>query len=396
MPVFHYVAATASGQARRGTLQAENASAAAKTLRERKLVPVELKQARGKVTFVWSPRKSLSQAELTVLTRQLATLLESGVRVEEALTAIARQSGPLLSGIAADLRTHILEGQSFAAALARHPKSFDSFYASSVRAGEGAGRLGAVMGHLAEHVEAKSRNKSSIQLALIYPAILALVSLAVVIALLVFVVPDIVRVFASRGADLPALTRGLIALSDGILIWWHWMLALLLGVMVLIWRALSVPRLRLDWHRFLLRSRLVRQMSASQFAGTLATLTQSGVTLDDALEAATGTVGNLAYRKTLKQVAGAVRDGSALSRALAAHTVFSPMMVTMVASGEAGGTLPRTLARYAEDTAQALNAMVKALVGLVEPLVLLVMVGIVTLLVLAILLPIVNLNNLVG
>ncbi|MEM9639522.1 MAG: type II secretion system F family protein, partial [Pseudomonadota bacterium] len=233
-------------------------------------------------------------------------------------------------------------------------------------------------------------------LALIYPAILALVSLAVVIALLVFVVPDIVRVFASRGADLPALTRGLIALSDGILIWWPWMLALLLGVVVLIWRALSVPRLRLDWHRFLLRSRLVRQMSASQFAGTLATLTQSGVTLDDALEAATGTVGNLAYRNTLKQVAGAVRDGSALSRALAAHTVFSPMMVTMVASGEAGGTLPRTLARYAEDTAQALNAMVKALVGLVEPLVLLVMGGIVMLLVLAILLPIVNLNNLVG
>ncbi|MGC3939107.1 type II secretion system F family protein [Roseobacter sp. EG26] len=395
MPRFQYIAATNSGETQRGKLEAADIQTATSVLRSRNLIPLDVKQTEFAVLPSIAIRKSVSPGELAVLTRQLATLLESGVRIDDALTAIARQSGARLAGMIDGLKTDIVEGQSLAAALSKHPKIFDAFYVSSVRAGEAAGKLGAVMGHLADHVESKSRNKNSVQLALIYPAILAVVSLAVVIALLVFVVPDIVRVFASRGADLPGLTLGLIALSDGILIWWPYLVAGLLAAAFAIWRALQVPRLHMTWHRILLRTRLVRQIAATQFAGTLATLTQSGVSLDDALAAASGTVSNLAYRATLTEVSNAVRDGAALSQALSSHGIFSPMMITMVASGEAGGSLPLSLARYAQDTALSLNAIVKALVGLVEPLVLLVMGGVVMLLVLAILLPIVNLNNLV-
>lgn len=396
MPGFRYSAATDTGQIRRGLIEAQDLQAATRALRARGFIPTDVRAADRKAALAFPARKSLSQAELSLLSRQMATLLESGVRIEDALAAIARQSGARFANLAGALRAGILDGRSYASVLADHPTTFDGFYTSSVRAGEAAGRLGAVMGHLANHVEARSRNKSSVQLALIYPAILALVSLAVVTALLVFVVPDIVRVFASRGAELPALTRGLIALSESLISWWPWIIVSLIAALTGIWRALQVPKVRMGWHRVLLRTRLTRQIAAAQFAGTLATLTQSGVTLNDALEASIGTVGNLAYKDTLRAVSAAVRDGAALSQAMANHDIFSPMMITMVASGEAGGALPRTLARYAEDTSQSLDTMIKALVGLVEPLVLLVMGGIVMLLVLAILLPIVNLNNLVS
>ncbi|WP_298976452.1 type II secretion system F family protein [uncultured Roseobacter sp.] len=396
MPFFHYVAATENGRTQRGKIEAASAQAATQALRAQRLLPVELRAAGPKVTFSLPARKSLSSRELAALTRQMATLLESSVRIEDALTAVAYQSGARTARIVRSLHENILQGQSVAAALEQHSKSFDTFYTSSVRAGERAGRLGAVMAHLADHVETRSKNQGSVQLALIYPAILALVSLAVVTALLVFVVPDIVRVFASRGAELPGLTRGLIALSEGIQVWWPWIALTLAAASVTVWQMMRLPKFRMEWHRFLLKTQLNRQIAATQFAGTLATLTQSGVTLNDALEAASGTVGNIAYRDIVREVANAVRDGAALSQAMAGHRVFSAMMITMVASGEAGGTLPRTLSRYADDSAQSLNAIVKALMGLVEPLVLLVMGGIVMLLVLAILLPIVNLNNLVG
>lgn len=396
MPGFRYVAATDTGQIRRGQIEAPDIQAATRALRSKGFIPTDVTAANRRPSFALPARKSMSQAELALFSRQTATLLGSGVRIEDALAAIARQSGARLADVASALRAGILDGRSYATVLADHPRTFDGFYIASVRAGESAGRLGAVMGHLADNVEARSRNKSSVQLALIYPAILALVSLAVVTALLVFVVPDIVRVFASRGAELPALTRGLIWVSEALVAGWPWIIAVLTSVIIAIWRGLRVPKIRMGWHRKLLRTRLHRQIAATQFAGTLATLTQSGVTLNDALQAAVGTVGNLAYRDTLRTVSAAVRDGASLSQSMASHDVFSPMMVTMVASGETGGSLPRTLARYAQDTSQALDAMIKALVGLVEPLVLLVMGGIVMLLVLAILLPIVNLNTLVS
>lgn len=396
MPGFRFVATTAGGQRQEGKITATSQQAAIRSLRAQGLLPLDVKAVGRPISFSLPTRTPLKPSELAVLTRQLATLLDSGVRIEDALMAVGRQSGTRLAVLTTDMRATILDGHSLAAALAKHPQVFDVFYIASVRAGETAGRLAAVMTHLAAHVETRSRNRNSVQLALIYPAILALVSVAVVVALLVFVVPDIVRVFASRGAALPGLTRALIALSDGLLVWWPWILALLSVVTGAAWQALRRDTARQWLHQTLLRVPLVRQMAAVQFSGTLATLTQSGVALDDALTAAAGTVGNLTYRATLKEIATAVRDGAALSQAMARHRVFSPVMITMVASGEAGGSLPGALARHAKDTSQRLDATIKALVGLVEPLVLLVMGGVVMLLVLAILLPIVNLNNLVG
>ena len=321
--------------------------------------------------------------------------------MEEALRTVADQTRqPAVSALLLNLRASILDGRSFAQALDEAPEVFGDYYRASVAAGEASGRLGQVMDHLAGFVEARARNRQTVQLALLYPAILGLVSLAVIVALLTFVVPDIVRVFTSRGADLPLLTRGLIGLSDAATSWGLPALAGLAAIVAAVAALLRRPAVRCRWHRLLATVPPMRgfvlKSNAAQFAGTMATLTVSRVPLVDALAAAAATVPNLHVRAQVEAAAVRVREGMALSRSLAAANVFPPMLIAMVSSGEASGAMGETLTRAADAQSRELGALVAALVALVEPGVLLLMGGIVMLLVLAILLPIVNLNDLVG
>ncbi|SFD70504.1 general secretion pathway protein F [Sulfitobacter brevis] len=405
MPAFAYQAVDPNGKNAKGIIEAASASAARSALRSRKLAPVSveptvLKKGADARKPLFS-RSRISGRQLTLVTRQLATLVGSGIGVEQALKTVADQSStPVVSSLLLNLRGAVLDGRSFAQALGDYPQTFGDFYRASVAAGEASGQLGQVMDHLSGFVETRAKNRQTVQLALLYPAILALVSLAVIVALLTFVVPDIVRVFTSRGAELPLLTRTLIALSAFINQWGLVVLGGIAGAITGIAALLRRPAIRLRWHRFLAQFRITRGFSlktnAVQFAGTLATLTVSRVPLVDALAAAAQTVPNLHIRAKVIQAAARVREGTALSRALDDAGVFPPMLIAMVASGEAGGVLGTTLTRAADDQARDLNALVAALVALVEPAVLLLMGGIVMLLVLSILLPIVNLNNLVN
>ena len=282
-----------------------------------------------------------------LLTRQLATLIGSGVRIEDALKTIADQSRQSkLVSLCLDLRAAVLDGQSFAAALDGYPTVFDQFYRASISAGESSGKLGQVMDHLADHVEKRAENRQTVQLALLYPFLLAVVSLGVIVALLTFVVPDIVRVFSSRGA--PAVGG------------------------------------------------LVRQIAAAQYASTLATLVVSRVPLYDALVASAATVSNLHVRDRAERAATRVREGAPLARSLQEADVFPPLLIAMVASGETSGKLGESLSRAAQQQNRSISATVSTIVGLVEPAVLLVMGGIVMLLVMAILMPIMGLNQLAG
>ena len=401
MTRFRYRAVDAAGRACKGQLDAPDASAARGTLRAQGLLPTQVAVARGARLSLslgqelWSARR-ISPADVALFTRQMATLISGGVQIEAALGAVAAQSPPRLAALCQATRRTILDGGSLSAALTAQSGRFDRFYLTSVQSGEVSGQLGAVFSHLADHVEAGQRHRQTVTLALIYPAILIAVSVAVVIALLVFVLPDIVRVFAARGAELPPLTRAMIALSEGLSRYGAILVLVLAGIVGGALVLLRKPGARRVLDRGIWRLGLARQVVLVQFTGTLATLTQSGVTLTDALTAATSTVSNLEARATLTQVTHDVREGAALSRALAAQSGFPPMMITMIASGEASGSLPALLGRFWQDQSQTLQARIKTLVGLVEPLVLLLMGGVVMLLVLAILLPIVNLNTLVG
>lgn len=402
MPAFKYRAVDAAGKKSKGLVEASSAVAARSDLRKRNLLPLSVDattQVAGGVTSLRPHRMSLKKQVL--VTRQMATLIGAQVRIEDALKIIADQlSGGRDTSLLLNLRSAIVDGRSLAEALEDAPGSFDEYYRASVRAGESAGKLPQVMEHLATHIEDRARNRQSLQLALIYPALLAFVSLGVIVALLTFVVPDIVRVFTARGAELPGLTRALIAVSEGVQAWGALAAGLLgaglFGALVL----LRQPKMRLGWDRWLTRapllSALVLRLNSAQFSGTLATLVQSGVPLADALSAAAGTVPNRFIRARVAQITQDVSDGAVLSKSVEASGVFPPMLIAMIASGEAGGRLGDSLERAAKDQAASLKATVTTIVALVEPAVLLVMGGIVMLLVMSILMPIVGLNALAG
>lgn len=405
MAAFTYKAVDKTGASTSGLIEASSPTAARQELRARALLPLSVEPTRkgglGAVSIFRKTRsRGIGGRALTVVTRQLATLIGAGVRIEDALKTVADQaSSPRVASLMLTLRADVLDGQGLAPALDAHPHVFGAFYRASVKAGETSGRLGDVMDHLADFVETRSKNQQTVQLALLYPAILALVSLGVIVALLVYVVPDIVKVFTSRGAELPLLTRSLISISDFVASYGLIVLAIVIGMVTLAGWLLQRPAVRLMFDRWTARAwpmrHFVLKSNATQFAGTLATLTVSRVPLSEALEASSDTIANRFIRAKAQAVGARVREGTALSKAMHQAAVFPPLLVAMVASGEAGGTLGASLTRAAADQARDLDALVAALVALVEPAVLLLMGGVVMLLVLSILLPIVNLNNLV-
>lgn len=400
MPAFLYRAVDPAGKKSKGLLDASNEAAARADLRKRNLLPlsVEATQRRAGASNRLRPHR-MSLKKQVLVTRQLATLVGAQVRIEDAIKIVADQlPGARDVSLLLNMRSAIVDGRSFAEALDDAQGSFDEYYRASIRAGESAGRLAEVMEHLAVHIEDRARNRQSLQLALIYPALLAVVSLGVIIALLTFVVPDIVRVFTARGAELPGLTRALIAVSDWLQ---RWGVILAGGIVFGFVGALALlrqPKMRLVWDTWLTRaplfSSLVLRLNSAQFSGTLATLVQSGVPLTDALHAAAGTVPNRFIRERVSQITQNVQDGAALSKSVDAAGVFPPMLVAMITSGEAGGRLGDSLERAANDQAASLKATVTTIVALVEPAVLLIMGGIVMLLVMSILMPIVGLNAL--
>ncbi|URW74580.1 type II secretion system F family protein [Sphingomonas donggukensis] len=405
MPAFAYQAADRAGATRKGVVDASSAPAARAMLREQGLLPLSVEPAADKGAAIGAirlpfARRGVTSRQLATMTRQIATLVGSDIPVEEALRLVAAQSeARSVSTLLMEVRASILDGRSFAASLANHPKAFPEFYRASVAAGESSGRLTDVLNHLAHFVETRHGNAQKLQLALLYPALLATVSIGIIVLLMIYVVPDIVRVFVSRGADLPFLTRALIAISAFLQDWGLLLLLVLLvgGFVFGRWVRVPANRLRLD-RMFAERrpfKRFSRQHNAARFAGSLATLVESAVPLVEALHAAAAVTPNRHVRARALIVAARVREGLSLRAAMAEAAVFPSMLTAIVASGESSGKLAPALGRASDELERELDALVATLVALVEPMVLLMMGGMVLMMVLAILLPIINLNNLV-
>lgn len=406
MTAYTYRAADRSGAQKKGLIEASSPAAARAQLRELSLLPISVEAASERPRMLGSVqlprfRKGISPRQLATVTRQIATLVGSDIPIEESLRLVATQSeAPAVSSVLLDVRGAILDGRSFATALGHHPRTFPEFYRASVAAGEASGKLSDVLEHLANFVEARHANGQKMQLALLYPALLATVSFGMMVLLMVYVVPDIVRVFVSRGAELPFLTRALIAVSAFLQSFGLWLL-LAGGVGYVIFNRWSqVPPNKLKVHRFFSERlpfrRFSRQFNAARFAGSLATLVESAVPLVEALHAAAAVTPNRWVRDKALGVAQRVREGVSLRAAMTEAGVFPTMLVAIVASGESSGKLAPALSRAATELERELDALVATLVALVEPLVLLVMGGLVLMMVLAILMPIINLNNLVG
>ena len=412
MTAFRYAAADDSGKEQSGLIEADSARAVRQVLRGRGLVPltVEPVVAEGqKAALQLSLGRRLSQTELAVLTRQLASLLGAQLPVADALTVMVEQSEkPQIRELMAAIRTDVLAGSSLSSALARHPRQFPGIYRALIAAGEESGKLGSVLGSLADYVEERAKLQQKITLAFVYPVIVTLVALAVVVGLLTYVVPQVVQVFANTKQALPWLTRALIALSDFVRSY-GWIVAVLLVIgFFVVRRLLKVETIRLAWHQRLLRMPVVgvltRSLNTARFASTLAILAGGGVPMLRALQAAGETVSNLAMRARVLDATQRVREGFSLARALraggdedkrpGATRLFPPVLIHLIASGEATGKLPEMLGRAADIHAREAERRAMFFTSLLEPILILAMGVVVMLIVLAVLLPIIEINQL--
>jgi general secretion pathway protein F len=299
----------------------------------------------------------------------------------------------------AAVRAEVVAGLTFSQALERFPRDFPEVYRALVGAGEASGDLSGVMTRLADHVESRTALAQRVGLAFVYPLIVTLVAIGVIAALLAYVVPQVVGVFAQTRQQLPMLTVLLIAVSDGLRSW-GWTLVPAGALAVFAARAaLRSPSVRLAWDARLLGlpliGRLIHGVQTARFASTLAILTSSGVPLIRALEAGARTLSNEAMRANVDDAMARVREGASLARALAAGGRFPPMLLHLIASGEATGRLAEMLERAAATLGSETERRALALTTVLEPLLILVMGGFVLLIVLAVLLPIIEINQLV-
>ncbi|MFT5719909.1 MAG: general secretion pathway protein F [Motiliproteus sp.] len=403
MSAFNYRALDASGSLKKGTLEADSERQARQQLRDLGLLPTQIEAVRLQTEQPHSRgfrlERSLSNSDVALFTRQLSTLVESSIPLEESLHAITRQTdNKRLRSTVLAIRTRILEGHTLADALAQYPRSFSDLYRAMVAAGEHSGSLGQVLMRLAEYSESQQQVRSKIQVALIYPAALTTVATGVIMLLMTYVVPKVVAQFEHMDQTLPQLTRIVIALSDGLQAYGLHLLGLGIALVVLIRWLLGKPAQRLAWHRLQLRLPLIRRFiltqQSLQFARTLAILVGSGLDLMQSLKVATAPVTNLFLKQAVIDATERVREGSSLAQALEQSGSFPPMLVYMIASGEQSGQLEQMLARAAENQQAEFETRVAWLVGLFEPALILVMGCVVLAIVLAILLPILQMNNL--
>jgi len=404
MPDFAYVGLDPAGRERRGRLRAETSEAARDQLVSRKLYVVRIEPAIEAGTPLVSrgliARKKIGAKQLTLFTRQLATLI-TVTPLEEALRTVSRQAErEEVRRVLGNVHAGVVEGRRLSEAMAREALSFPPLYRAMVAAGEASGTLPQILERLADLLERQAQVRSKVLSTLAYPTILAVVAAFVVFALMIFVVPKVVEQFRDIGQSLPLLTRIVIGLSNFLAAWW-WAL-LLAGALAifLAGRALKEEGVRMKFDRMLLRlplvGRLIRDLHAARMARTLATMVASRLPLLEGLRLTTGTVHNRVLRAASADIAESVRIGGSLSGALKRAGIFPPLLVYLAASGEASGKLDLMLERAADYLDREFDAFTTTALSLLEPAIIIVMGVIVALIVLSILLPILQLDTLAG
>lgn len=403
MGAFEYVAIDESGRESKGLIEGDTPKHVRQILRDRHLLPIqvtEVAQREARRQRGFSLRSGISSGELALITRQLASLSQSGLPLEEALLAVGQQNDqPRTKSILAGVRSKVIEGHSLADGLGEFPQAFPDLYRATVAAGEQSGHLDVVLDRLADYTEARQSLRQTITNALVYPIVLVLMSIGIISFMLASVVPKIVTVFENTGGQLPALTRGLIATSEFLRGNWFLLIVAVAAAMYGIWWLLQREDPRRRYHNFLLRmpiaGRLTRGINTARFTRTLAILVGSGVPILDALQIASEVVENLPMRDAVKEAAVRVREGAMISSSLGASKLFPPMMIHLISSGEAGGRLGEMLERAANNQEREVNGLIATLLGVLQPLLIVLMGAVVLTIVLAILLPIFEINNLI-
>ena len=407
MANYSFSALTANGKTKTGTIEADSREVALQTLRQQKLLPMQidlqyqtektsLKSA--KQLFNRGPR--LSNKQLVLVTQQLATLISSSLPVDEALQVLQDQSRDrTLNKVLTIMLHHVNDGQSLGVAMSKASSSFTPAYTATIAAGENNGQLGPVLQRLADYSKRMQQTKSKIQIAMIYPSIIITVSIAVVVLLMLYVVPQVSEVITSMNQTLPTLTLVMINISKFIQQWGAVLLLVLLLTMLMISFLMRVSAIRMQVHRLLLRipiiGRLLKAYMAGRFCKSLALIYSSGQPVEEALHTASKVVSNDYMRQHIEAASQQIQEGDGFLKAFKGRPILPLIALHLIASGQNNGQLANMLDRASDDLEQTLENSIATTLALLEPLMMLVMGAVVLLIVMAVMVPILDMNQLV-
>ncbi len=403
MALFRYLGLNQAGDKKSGVIEAENEKNARQLLRKQNLIPLKItateqRSVKNTIKKI-SRKKTLSIKELTLITRQWATLMSAGLPLEETLTTVAEQTEkPATKSLIISVRNRVTEGHAFANALKHYPNAFSNLYCATIAAGEKSGHLEKVLSRLADHIEQQYQMRQKIQNALIYPAIMIIVAMGIVGFLLEYVVPKMIGVYSDTGESLPLLTQILIAISHGMQTFGIY---IFIGIIVLVFLFIhqlkNNKRFQEKIHRLLLKMPIlgnaIKTINTARFARTFAILFASGVSVIEAMNVSANLITNLPIRHAVEEATQRVKEGAAIHFALKQTGYFTPMSTHLIASGEASGQLEAMLERTANNQDADIGRLIETTIALFEPMIILVMGAIVLFIVLAVLLPIFQLNE---
>jgi general secretion pathway protein F len=395
---FRYEAVDAQGRLRQGHVDAENVRGVLERLRADGLTPTAIDAAAGRDAPL--SRARLPAAAIALMTQQLATLVQSGMPLDQALVAVAEQADDAaVAKLLQSLRAHVMSGESLPAAMSRYPRTFSPLYRGLIAAGTETGRLPDVLARLAEYLDARLALRQKFIVALIYPALVTIIAVGVIAVLVTYVVPQVVSVYQQSRQTLPLLTQALIGVSGFFRATGALWLAAVIVVVVAMAAALRREPSRARIHAMLLRlpgvGRLVASLDTARYASTLAILVGSGAPLLRSLDAASNVVRMIPLVRAARRAASLVREGVSLSRALKEQKTFPPVLIHLLANGEQSGALAPMLERAAQELEREAERRLAWIAALIQPTLIVAMGAIVLVLVLAVMLPIVTMNQLV-
>ncbi|MCM0605383.1 MAG: type II secretion system inner membrane protein GspF [Xanthomonadaceae bacterium] len=404
MPIFEYKAINATGKNSKGIVEAESIKAARIKLKKQSLMVTEITEksalkpttnSQG-IPFIGN---RITQKDVSMLTRQLASLVKANIPLVEALSALVEQTElQPLKIIINKVRDDVNEGLSLAKSLAMHPKTFDNIFINMVDAGESSGTLGLVLLKLADLKEAQMRLRSKVISGMTYPALMAAVAAVLVLGIFTFVIPKMAKIFESMGKPIPDMTKFLMVISAIMVDYWYVIFAVFGGVVFFFQRWINSPKGRPEWDSMKLKAPLfgplLRMIALTRFASTMSTLLASGVPIITSMTISRNLVGNVKIAEAIENAKNNITEGQSIAEPLKRSGEFPPLVIHMISIGEKTGELPDMLRNIAETYEEQVNSRIEGMTALIEPGMIVVMGGVVGFVVMSIMMPLLDAGNL--
>ncbi len=402
MPIYKWEGKTAKGALKKGEMEAPNEAAIRIHLRQQTIVPTKI-SAKAKDINIPLPffKPKVQQRSVAVFTRQLATMIDAGLPLVQSLEVLSsQQEEKLFKNIIREIREDVEGGSTFAGALKKHPVTFNELYTNLVVAGEEGGILDTILGRLATYIEKAEALKKKVKSALIYPATIVTVAVAVVIILMIFVIPVFETMFQSAGQSLPLPTVIVLSISKMIKSSFYIIIPAIMVLVFLFKRYYKTDNGKAIVDRILLKlpvfGPLFRKIAVARFSRTLGTLVSSGVPILDGLSIVSRTAGNRAIETAIMNARASIREGETIAEPLGRSGHFPPMVIQMIAVGESTGALDSMLSKIAEFYEDEVDVAVANLTSLLEPLLMIFLGVVIGGVVIAMYLPIFNMASAVG